>query len=49
MCHIISGVRNKEGNEFESDTLTGFQNSFDRYLKSKKVQRDLKKDATFNH
>lgn len=39
-------MRKRDGNEYEPDTLTGVQNSIDRYVKR---QKDLKKDEQFNH
>lgn len=36
---LFKGVRNKEGQEYEPDTLTGFQNSIERHLKNNKARR----------
>ena len=43
------GVRRQDGNEYEPDTLTGVQNSIDRYLKDNKMSCDIKKDEWFSH
>lgn len=44
---FISG--NKDGNDYEPDTLTGFQNSIERHRRNNKVAVDLKKNDTFSH
>ena len=46
---LFKGVRNKEGQEYEPDTLTGFQNSIERHLKNNKVVVDLKRNDDFSH
>ncbi|XP_076070355.1 uncharacterized protein KIAA1958-like [Mytilus galloprovincialis] len=49
LARFYLGVRNKEGQEYEPDTLTGFQNSIERHLKNNKVVVDLKRNDDFSH
>ena len=45
----FEGVRRRDGEEYEPDTLTGVQNSIDRHLKDLQIHVDIKKGETFSH
>ncbi|VDH93355.1 Hypothetical predicted protein [Mytilus galloprovincialis] len=49
LARFYLGVRRRDGEEYEPDTLSGVQNSIDRHLKDLKINVDIKKHEAFSH
>ena len=47
LCHFFVKARSRSGNEYEPDTLTGFQRSIDRYLRENGRTRSIITDREF--